>query len=41
MKTRPVAADLLHADRQTGGHRDRHDENKSFFCHFANVPKSD
>jgi len=31
MKIRPVAAELIHADRRTGGHRDRHDKPKSFF----------
>jgi hypothetical protein len=36
MKTRPVGAQLFHADGQT----DRHDEANSRFRNFANAPKN-
>jgi hypothetical protein len=31
VKIRPVVAELLHAERRTDGHTDRHDENNSRF----------
>jgi hypothetical protein len=36
IKTRPVGAELLHAERQM----DRHDEGNSRFHSFANAPKN-
>jgi len=36
MKIRPVGAELFHANRQT----DRHDDDNSRFCNFANAPPS-
>ena len=37
MKTRPVGAELFHADGQTDGPKDRHDE---AFRNFSNAPKN-
>jgi hypothetical protein len=39
MKIRPVGAELLHAEGRTDGRMtDRHDEDKSHFPQFCNVP---
>ena len=41
IKIRPVGAELFHADRQTDGRTDGHDEADSRLSQFSNAPKNE
>ena len=40
MKLRPMGAEFFHADGQTEGHTDRHDETNGLFSQLANALKN-